>query len=102
MRKSQRRLVFPSLPSARYWYGPHRHFGEATMNEQGQPKRNTGCLEAGQLMAWHDGALPPREAAEVMAHLAVCARCAALERALTQDRHRVFALLSSLDPPPNV
>jgi len=72
------------------------------MNEQGQPKRDTRCLKAGQLMAWHDGALPLGETAEVMTHLAVCARCAALESALTQDRRQVFALLSRLDPPPNV
>ncbi len=71
------------------------------MNEQQQPKRNTTCLEAGQLTAWRDGALPLREADEVMAHLAGCARCAAEEHALTRDRHQVFDLLSRLDPVPN-
>jgi hypothetical protein len=69
------------------------------MNEQ-QPRRNNTCLDAGQLIAWHDGALPPREADEVSAHLAGCARCTAEERALTRDRHQVFDLLSRLDPPP--
>src|SRR5216683_78616 len=71
------------------------------MNEQQQPRSNTTCLEAGQLTAWRDGALPLREANEVTAHLAECARCAAEERALTRDRHQVFDLLSGLDPAPN-
>ncbi len=71
------------------------------MKEQQQPKRNNTCLDAGQLTAWRDGALPLREANEVTAHLAECARCAAEERALTRDRHQVFNLLSRLDPAPN-
>jgi outer membrane protein assembly factor BamB len=71
------------------------------MNEQQQPKRNTTCLDAGQLIAWRDGALPLQEADEVTAHLAGCARCAAEEHALTRDRHQVFDLLSRLDPAPN-
>jgi len=71
------------------------------MNEQQQPKRNTTCLDAGQLIAWRDGALPLRETDEITAHLAGCARCAAEERALTRDRHQVFDLLSRLDPAPN-
>ncbi len=71
------------------------------MNEQQQPKPNNTCLDAGQLIAWRDGALSLRETDEVTAHLAVCARCAAEERALTRDRHQVFNLLSRLDPAPN-
>jgi len=71
------------------------------MNEQQQPKRNNTCLDAGQLIAWRDGALPLRETDEITAHLAECARCAAEERALTRDRHQVFNLLSRLDPAPN-
>ena len=70
------------------------------MNEQQQAERNNGCLEAGQLMAWHDGALPQREANEVMAHLATCARCSAEDRALMRDRRQVFDLLARLDPAP--
>lgn len=70
------------------------------MNEQ-QAGRTNGCLEAGQLLAWHDGALSPRKAAEVMAHLEGCARCAAEERALLRDRRQVFELLSRLDPLPD-
>jgi hypothetical protein len=71
------------------------------MNEQQHPKRNNTCLDAGQLIAWRDGALPLRETDEITAHLAGCARCAAEERALTRDRHQVFDLLSRLDPAPN-
>jgi hypothetical protein len=70
------------------------------MNEQQQPGRNTPCLEAGQLMAWHDDALPVPEANEVTAHLAVCPRCGTQERALLRDRQQVFGLLTTLDPPP--
>ena len=70
------------------------------MNEQQQPKRNKTCLEAGQLIAWRDGALPVREANEVLAHLAVCAHCTAEDRALMRDRRKVFDLLSRVDPPP--
>ncbi len=68
------------------------------MNEQHQPKRNNTCFDAGQLIAWRDGALPLQEADEVTAHLAVCARCATEDRALMRDRHEVFDLLSTLDP----
>jgi hypothetical protein len=68
------------------------------MNEEQQPERNKTCLDAGQLIAWRDGALSPREAEEVMAHLAICARCAAEDRALMRDRRQVFDLLSTLDP----
>src|SRR5712692_5998038 len=70
------------------------------MNEQQQAGKNNGCLEAGQLIVWHDGALSLREANEVMAHLATCARCTAEERELRSESHRVFALLSRLDPLP--
>lgn len=70
------------------------------MNEQQQPKRNKTCLEAGQLIAWRDGALPIQEANEVLAHLAVCAHCTAEDRALMRDRRHVFDLLSRVDPPP--
>ena len=72
------------------------------MSEQEQPRRQTRCLEEGQLMAWHDGALLQSEANEVTAHLGTCARCAALERAFLNDRRQVFALLSSIDPGPSV
>ena len=71
------------------------------MSEQEQPRRQTKCLEEGQVMAWHDGALSRSEADEVVDHLATCARCAALERALLSDRRRVFALLSGVDPRPD-
>jgi hypothetical protein len=71
------------------------------MNEQQQPKRNKTCLEAGQLIAWRDGALPVREANEVLAHLAVCAHCTAEDRALMRDRRQVVDLLSRVDPPPD-
>jgi Putative zinc-finger len=70
------------------------------MNEQQQPGRNNTCLDADQIIAWQDGALPPREADAVKAHLAICARCAAEERALMREGRQVFDLLSSLDPPP--
>src|SRR5437879_1136371 len=100
MRKSQRRPVFLSPRSAPYWHGPYGHFGEATMNEQQHPGRMTPCLEAGQLMAWHDGALLQPVADEVQAHLTICPRCAAQERALVSDCQQVFGLLTSLDPPP--
>lgn len=70
------------------------------MNEQQQSGRNKTCLDAGQLITWRDGALPPRDAHEVTAHLAVCVRCAAEERILMSDRRQVFDLLSRLDPPP--
>ncbi|HEY6543104.1 MAG TPA: zf-HC2 domain-containing protein [Ktedonobacteraceae bacterium] len=70
------------------------------MSEQQQVGRNNGCLEAGQLMAWLDGALSRQEANEVMAHLASCARCTAEERALRSESHQVFDLLSRLDPLP--
>ena len=53
-------------------------------------------------MAWHDGALSRYEANAVMAHLATCARCTALEQALLNDRREVFALLFSIDPQPGV
>jgi Putative zinc-finger len=68
------------------------------MNEQPYPGRKNTCLEADQLLAWHDGALSQREATEVMAHLEGCARCAAEDRALLRDRRQVFELLSRLDP----
>jgi anti-sigma factor RsiW len=71
------------------------------MNEQQQPERNKTCLEAGQLIAWRDGALPVQEADEVLAHLAVCAHCTAEDRALMRDRRQVFDLLSRVDPPPS-
>src|SRR5258708_6953431 len=58
------------------------------MNEQQQPRSNNTCLEAGQLTAWRDGAMPLREADEVTAHLAGCARCAAEERALVEISHQ--------------
>src|SRR5438270_6385857 len=70
------------------------------MNEQQRPGRNNTCLDADQIIAWHDGALPPSEADAVKAHLAICARCAAEERALMRESRQVFDLLSSLDPPP--
>ena len=70
------------------------------MNEQQQAGKNNGCLEAGQLMAWLDGALSRQEANEVMAHLATCARCTAEERALRSESHQIFDLLSRLDPLP--
>jgi anti-sigma factor RsiW len=70
------------------------------MNEQ-QAGRTNGCLEADQLLAWHDGALSPREATEVMTHLEGCTRCAAEDRALLRDRRQVFELLSRLDPLPD-
>lgn len=70
------------------------------MNEQQQQGRNKVCLDAGQLIAWCDGALPPREAHEAMAHLAVCVRCAAEERTLMSDQRQVFGLLSRLEPLP--
>jgi len=57
-------------------------------------------LDDDQILAWLDGALPPREADAVEAHLASCARCAAQERALMRESRQVFDLLSSLDPPP--
>lgn len=69
------------------------------MNEQRQPRRTTKCLEAGQLMAWLDGDLSPQAAEEVQSHLASCTRCAAEERLLKDDRHRVFDILSTLEPP---
>lgn len=72
------------------------------MNEQQQPGRNKTCLDAGQLIAWRDGALPPREAHEVTAHLAVCVHCATEERNLMSDRRQVFDLLSRLDPLPGI
>ncbi len=70
------------------------------MNEQQQPGRNKTCLDAGQLIAWRDGALPPQEAHVVKAHLAICVRCATEERTLMSDRRQVFDLLSRLDPLP--
>jgi anti-sigma factor RsiW len=70
------------------------------MNEQQQARKNNGCLEAGQLIAWLDGALTQQEANEVMAHLATCARCTAEERVLRSEKQRVFDLLSRLDPLP--
>jgi anti-sigma factor RsiW len=70
------------------------------MNEQQQARKNNGCLEAGQLIAWLDGALTQQEANEVMAHLATCARCTAEERELRSESYRVFNLLSRLDPLP--
>jgi outer membrane protein assembly factor BamB len=70
------------------------------MNEQQQQGRNKACLDAGQLIAWRDGALPPQEAHEATAHLAICVRCAAEERALMRDQRQAFELLSSLDPLP--
>ena len=72
------------------------------MSEQEQPRRQTRCLEKGQVMAWHDGVLSPGEANEVMAHLATCVRCAALEQSLLSDRRLVLALLSGIDPRPGV
>jgi hypothetical protein len=72
------------------------------MNEQQQAGRNNGCLEAGQLIAWVDGALSQQEASEVMAHLATCARCTAEERELRSESQRVFDLLARLDPSPAV
>ncbi len=70
------------------------------MNEQQRPGRNNTCLDADQIIAWHDGALPPSEADAVKTHLAICARCAAEERALMRESRQMFDLLSSLDPPP--
>jgi anti-sigma factor RsiW len=70
------------------------------MNEQQQARKNNGCLEAGQLIAWLDGALTQQEANEVMAHLATCARCTAKERELRSESYQVFNLLSRLDPLP--
>ena len=70
------------------------------MSEQQPMGKNNGCLEAGQLMAWLDGALSGQEANEVMAHLATCARCTAEERALRSESHQIFDLLSQLDPVP--
>src|SRR5260370_13483619 len=70
------------------------------MNEHQHMGKNNGCLEAGQLMAWLDGALSRQEANEVMAHLATCARCTAEERALKSQSHQLFDLLSHLDPSP--
>lgn len=70
------------------------------MNEHQHMGKNHGCLEAGQLMAWLDGALSRQEANEVMAHLATCARCTAEERALRSESHQIFDLLSHLDPSP--
>lgn len=70
------------------------------MNEQQQAGRNNGCLEAGQLIAWRDGALSLREANEVMVHLATCARCTAEESALRSESRQLFDLLSRLDPAP--
>lgn len=70
------------------------------MNEQQQARKNNGCLEAGQLIAWLDGALTQQEANEVMAHLATCARCTAEERELRNESYQVFNLLSRLDPLP--
>lgn len=68
------------------------------MNEQQRAEKNNGCLEAGQLMTWLDGALSQPEANEVMAHLATCARCVAAERALRSESYQVLDLLSRLDP----
>jgi hypothetical protein len=70
------------------------------MNEQQQQGRNKACLDAGQLIAWRDGALPPREAHEATAHLAICVRCAAEESTLMRDQRLAFELLSRLDPLP--
>ncbi len=70
------------------------------MNEQQPMGKNNGCLEAGQLMAWLDGALSGQEVNEVMAHLATCARCTAEERRLKSERRHAFELLSRLDPLP--
>jgi len=70
------------------------------MNEQQQVRKNNGCLEAGQLIAWLDGALSQQEANEVMVHLATCARCTAEARELRSESRRVFDLLSRLDPSP--
>ena len=70
------------------------------MNEQPSGRTN-GCLEASQLLAWHDGALSPGEATAVMNHMAGCARCAAEDRALLREIRQMFELLSRLDPLPD-
>ena len=68
------------------------------MNEQQQPGQNKTCFDAGELIAWRDGALSQSETEKVTAHLAGCARCTAEERALMRDSRQLFDLLSTLDP----
>ncbi|HEV2579648.1 MAG TPA: zf-HC2 domain-containing protein, partial [Ktedonobacteraceae bacterium] len=71
------------------------------MSEQEQPGRQTSCLEESQVMAWLDGALSQAAADGVKAHLATCARCAALEWSMAMERRQIVALLSSIDLPPS-
>src|SRR6185437_7132684 len=42
------------------------------------------CLEAADLAAWADGALPPSRAQSVESHLATCARCQAVVAAFAK------------------
>lgn len=67
------------------------------MNEQ--PKYTSACLEAEQLVAWFDEALPLEIARKVQMHLETCAYCTRHVNELLEERQQVFDLLAQLDPP---
>ncbi len=63
------------------------------MNEREQ-QQNNQCLDIGVLVSLHDGELPAAEREHALAHIAICAGCAADDRAASASSRDVFDLLS--------